>query len=81
MSLASMSRGREIGVITTLLSIFGAVEARQMRALFSHLKDAQNAAIMSRMYREGLIWYGSRHQLQIKLWSLSLLKQEWAKRQ
>lgn len=58
MSLASMSRGREIGVITTLLSIFGAVEARQMRALFSHLKDAQYAAIMSRMYREGLIWYG-----------------------
>ena len=59
MSLAAVSMGKEIAFMTALLAIFGAVEARQMRILFEHLSDDQYAKIMTRLRREGFVWYGS----------------------
>lgn len=37
MSFASKYRGKELTVMVKLLSVFGVVEVRQMRELFSHL--------------------------------------------
>lgn len=57
MSFAKAVKGRELAVMTKLLSIFGIVEARQMRELFDHLSNKQYGQIMSRLTREGLIYH------------------------
>ena len=41
MTFAHLTKDREFAVMTKLLTIFGIVEARQMRELFSHLSDGQ----------------------------------------
>ena len=63
MSFAKDVKGRELAVITKLLAIFGIVETRQMRQLFEHLTDKQYGSIMSRLTREGLVYYlpGGKH--------------------
>lgn len=58
MSLASMSKGKETETISAMLSIFGIVETRQLRKMFEHLKDAQYGAIIARMHRQHMLWYG-----------------------
>ncbi len=55
MSFKKLVGTREIPVISMLLSLFGVVEAGQMRRLFSHLSDASYGRIMARMSREGMI--------------------------
>lgn len=54
MSFARLSKGKEIAIIATLLSIFGVVREQQMRALFSHLADSSYGRILSRLRMEGL---------------------------
>jgi len=56
MSFAKIVKNRELAYITKLLSIFGAVEERQMRELFSHLDDKEYGKIMARLHREGLVY-------------------------
>jgi len=53
MSFKQVVSKREIHCIDMLLSVFGVVEAEQMRRLFEHLSDAQYGSIMSRMRRDG----------------------------
>lgn len=55
MSFASNVAGREIAVITRLLSGFGVVEARQMTELFSYLGNSYGR-IMARLHREGTVF-------------------------
>ena len=50
-------KGRELAVITKLLAIFGVVEARQMRTLFSHLSAREYGKILTRLNREGLVYH------------------------
>ena len=57
MLFSRASKGREVAYITELLSIFGIVEVRQMRRLFSHLSNAQYGQIISRLEREGIIYH------------------------
>ena len=54
MSFKQVVSKREIHCIAMLLSVFGVVEAEQMRRLFGHLSDAQYGSIMSRMRRDGV---------------------------
>ena len=56
MTFAHPTKDREFAVMTKLLTIFGIVEARQMRELFSHLSDGQYGRIMAQMQREGLAY-------------------------
>ena len=56
MSFASRYRGSELTVMVKLISIFGVVEACQMRELFSHLGDKQYSKIMSRLHQEGMLY-------------------------
>lgn len=56
MTFAHLTKDREFAVMTKLLTIFGIVEARQMRELFSHLSDGQYGRIMAQMQREGLAY-------------------------
>lgn len=56
MSFKSTVKGHELAFVSKLLAIFGAVEERQMRQLFSHLNDGQYGKIMTRMDREGLFY-------------------------
>ena len=56
MSFRSTVKGHEIAFIAKVLAIFGAVEERQMRALFSHLSDDEYGKILMRMYREGMFY-------------------------
>ena len=53
MSFASMVKERQVVYITRLLSIFGVVEERQMRSLFSFLNDQRYGAMISVLHREG----------------------------
>ena len=53
------TKGKELPYISQLLSIFGIVEARQMRLLFSHLTDYRYGKIMARLHQEGMIYYES----------------------
>ena len=57
MSFASKTKKKEVPVISQLLSIFGIVEERQMRILFKHLSPKNYGRIMTRMHREGLLYY------------------------
>lgn len=56
MSFASRYRGSELTIMVKLISIFGVVEACQMRELFSHLGDKQYSKIMSRLHQEGMLY-------------------------
>lgn len=56
MTFAHLTKDREFAVMTKLLTIFGIVEARQMRELFSHMSDGQYGRIMAQMQREGLAY-------------------------
>lgn len=56
MTFAQQTKDREFAVMTKLLSIFGVVEAKQMRELFSHLPEGQYGRIMAQMQREGLAY-------------------------
>lgn len=53
MSFKSMVKGHELAYVTKILSIFGAVEERQMQRLFSFLSDSEYGRIMTRLAREG----------------------------
>jgi hypothetical protein len=57
MSFEETSHNREIAFITRLLSIFGAVEYRQMRELFSHLSESRYGKILNRLRLEGAVSY------------------------
>jgi hypothetical protein len=57
MSFEETSRNREVAFITRLLSIFGAVEYRQMRELFSHLSEPKYGKILNRLRLEGAASY------------------------
>ena len=57
MSFASRSSKKELLIISRLLSIFGIVEERQMRILFKHLPPKNYGKIMTRLHREGLLYY------------------------
>lgn len=39
-----------------LISIFGILEVRQVREMFSHLSDRQYGKIMSRLHQEGMVY-------------------------
>ena len=56
MSFVGTVKDRELAYITRILSIFGVVEERQMRKLFSHLNDKDYGRIMARIHREGLAY-------------------------
>lgn len=56
MSFARKSKGCETATILQILSIMGAVEDRQLRALFSHLSDQDYGRILYRMQRDGVIY-------------------------
>lgn len=56
MSFKGMVKGKELAFVSKLLAIFGAVEEKQMRELFSHLNDSEYGKIMTRMRREGLFY-------------------------
>ena len=56
MSFAGTVRNRELVYITKLLSIFGVVENKQMRKLFSHLEDSEYGKILGRLHREGMAY-------------------------
>jgi len=56
MSFKSIVKGHELAFVSKLLTIFGAVEERQMRQLFSHLSDSEYGKIMTRLYREGFFY-------------------------
>lgn len=56
MSFVSRYRGSELTIMVKLISIFGVVEACQMRELFSHLGDKQYSKIMSRLHQEGMLY-------------------------
>lgn len=56
MSFAGMTKGKELTFIVKLISIFGIVEERQMRQMFSHLEDRDYGKIMTRLYREGMAY-------------------------
>ena len=53
MSFASKYRGKELTVMVKLLSVFGVVEVRQMRELFSHLDTKKYGKIMENRLRAG----------------------------
>ena len=57
MLFCNLTKNREVAVISQLLAIFGTVEVRQMRALFSHLSDARFGRIMFRLEREGIVYH------------------------
>lgn len=56
MSFASKYRGKELTVMVKLLSVFGVVEVRQMRELFSHLDTKKYGKIMTLLHREGMVY-------------------------
>ena len=60
MSFASKYRGKELTVMVKLLSVFGVVEVRQMRELFSHLDTKKYGKIMTLLHREA--WF-IRHRM------------------
>lgn len=57
MSFSSTVKGHEVSYITRLLEVFGVVEQRQMRSLFSHLSDEAYGKILSRLNKEGQIFW------------------------
>ncbi len=57
MSFESSVKGHEVSYITRLLEVFGVVEQRQMRTLFSHLSDEAYGKILSRLSKEGQIFW------------------------
>lgn len=56
MSFANKYRGKELTVMVKLISIFGVVEVRQMRELFSHLNPKTYGKIMNRLHMEGMVF-------------------------
>lgn len=56
MSFASRYRDSELTVMVKLISIFGILEVRQVREMFSHLSDRQFGKIMSRLHQEGMVY-------------------------
>jgi len=56
MSFVGTVKGRELAYITRILSVFGVVEERQMRTLFTFLSDKDYGRIMTRLQREGLVY-------------------------
>ena len=63
MSFAAQIRGRELAYITRLLSVFGAVEQQQMRKVLGYLSDAEYGRIITRLYREGQIFWARNGEL------------------
>lgn len=57
MSFSATVKGHEVSYITRLLEVFGVVEQRQMRSLFSHLNDEAYGKILSRLHKEGRIYW------------------------
>ncbi len=55
MTFANTVKGREIAYVTRLLNIFGVVEQRQLRSLFSHMSDGEYGLLLSRLNSEGMI--------------------------
>lgn len=55
MSFATVVGDRQLAYITKILAIFGVVEERQMRELFSYLPAAKYGRIMTRLSSEGLV--------------------------
>ena len=49
MSFASRIKGKEMACIVRILEIFGVVEQRQMRELFSRLSDEAYGKILSHL--------------------------------
>ncbi len=56
MTFAHAAKGKELTLISRLLSIFGIVEERQMRELFQHLSTKDYGRIMTRLHREGMFY-------------------------
>lgn len=56
MSFATVVGDRQLAYITKILAIFGVVEERQMRELFSYLPAAKYGRIMTRLSSEGLVY-------------------------
>lgn len=56
MSFARKSKGNETATILQILSIMGAVEERQLRALFSHLSDQDYGKVLYHLQRVGAIY-------------------------
>ncbi len=56
MTFAGSVKGREIECVRRLVGVFGLVEERQMRRLFSRLSDMEFGKILSRLAGDGLIF-------------------------
>lgn len=56
MAFAVLVKNRQLAFITKILAIFGVVEERQMRELFSYMSDDDYGKIQTRLYREGLVY-------------------------
>lgn len=56
MAFSDLVKNREIAYISKLLTAFGVVEENQIRTLFSHLDAKKYGQIVTRMYREGLVY-------------------------
>ena len=59
MQFSKRNKGRELPIIIQILTIFGVVEQRQLRLLFSHLTDAAYGKIISVLKREGLAYFSA----------------------
>ena len=57
MSFASRVKGKEMACIVRILEIFGVVEQRQMRELFSRLSDDAYGKILSHLNSDGLVYW------------------------
>ena len=57
MSFTSEVKGREMAYIMRILEVFGVVEQQQMRRLFSHLGDEAYGKILSRLHKEGQVYW------------------------
>ena len=57
MSFASRIKGKEMACIVRILEIFGVVEQRQMRELFSRLSDEAYGKILSHLNSDGLVYW------------------------
>ena len=53
MSFKSMVKNHELAYVTKIITIFGVVEERQMRRLFSFLSESEYGKIMTLLAREG----------------------------
>lgn len=56
MSFRTLVKGSEFAYICKLMTIFGAVEERQMRRLYDFLDDKEYGRLMTRLKREGFFY-------------------------